>query len=101
MTMFNVIVAFEAENEAVAKDIVERGLDKQGIAMADIGILRDKHPEHKLGGIVEAAIDKAMDDNDWIAAMASDPNIKQNTTDEVFQALESYVCDELALTIHN
>ena len=59
------------------------------------------HKEHKLGGLVEAAISSAMKDDWWLDAMANDPSIEQNTSTEVFQALESYVVDELALTVHN
>ncbi len=59
------------------------------------------HKEHKLNRVVEAAINKAMNDEKWLDEMAEDPNIYQITPTEVFQALESYIVDELALTIHN
>ena len=59
------------------------------------------HKEHKLGGVVEAAIDHAMADEQWLYDMADDSDIEQNTSTEVFRALESYVTDELALKVHN
>ncbi len=70
--------------------------DEEGFAWIRIvpGTLR--HEEDRLGGVVEAAIDKAMDDNDWVASMASDPSISQNHVDDVYLALESYICDHLA-----
>ena len=55
------------------------------------------HTEHKLGGLVEAALNKAMADEKWLDDMASDPDIEQNSNLEVFLALESYIVDELAL----
>ncbi len=55
------------------------------------------HKEHRLGGIVEAAISHVLYNEEWLQSMAQDPTIEQNTPTEVFQALESYVTDSLAL----
>ena len=144
MNNYTVQVTILADSEEEAKGIVERGIDKQGIAVTDLetmqlvrimeAYLQDadgnertldvtepdpadgtycvhmddqgqswirivpepRHDEDKLGGVVEAAIDKAMDDNDWITSMSTDPSISQNHVDDVFQALESYVVDHLA-----
>lgn len=55
-----------------------------------------RHDEDRLGGVVEAALSKAMNDDGWLTSMAQDPNIDQNTDGEVFRALEDYVCNWLA-----
>ena len=60
-----------------------------------------RHAEDRLGGIVEAALDKVMNNDDWLEVMANDPDIEQNTADEVYQALESYICDHLARITHD
>ena len=59
------------------------------------------HKEHKLGGVVEAALDHVMVDEEWLSSMATSTTIEQNTSTEVFRALESYIVDELALKVHN
>ena len=55
------------------------------------------HKEHRLGGVVEAAISHVLYNEEWLQAMADSPTIDQNTPHEVFLALEDYVCEELAL----
>jgi len=61
-----------------------------------VRIVPERHEEDRLGGVVEAAIDLAMNTESWLEAMASDPEIEQNTATDVYQALESYICDHLA-----
>jgi len=60
-----------------------------------------RHKEHKLNGIVEFALNMALYNETFLEEAAGDPNIEQNTPTEVFQALESYIVEELALTVHN
>ena len=55
------------------------------------------HPEHKLNGVVEAAISQCLYNETWLTDMAESTTIDQGTETEVFQVLESYVTDELAL----
>lgn len=55
-----------------------------------------RHTEDRLGGVVEAALNKAMNDEDWLLAMADDPEIVHNDPTDVFQALESFITDVLA-----
>ena len=55
-----------------------------------------RHKEDRLGGVVEAALNRAMDDNDWVVDMTVDTEIEHNHPDDVFQALESYMTDHLA-----
>lgn len=71
------------------------------LAYTDIGFPGTTHKEHRLGGLVEAALCKAYADEKWLQDMADDPDIEQNTPIEVFLAVESYITDELALTINN
>lgn len=59
------------------------------------------HVEHKLNGIVEAALNHCMDDEYFLRVMSQDPNIEQNTPDELCAAMESYITDELALKTNN
>ena len=59
------------------------------------------HKEHKLDGVVEAALNKAAADENWLTAMSKDPTIEQTTATEVFRAIESYITDELALKVNN
>ncbi len=56
-----------------------------------------RHPEHRLGGVVEAALNFASDDENWLIDMSKDTDIEQNTTGAVFRAVESYLTDALAL----
>jgi hypothetical protein len=57
---------------------------------------RFRHSEDKLGGVVEAALNMAMDNEYLLAELADDTEIPQRTADEVYQALESYITDHLA-----
>ena len=59
----------------------------------------NRHPEDRLNGVVEAALNRCMEDEKWLQEMANDPGPEYtmpNTVAEVFQALESYICDVLA-----
>ena len=58
--------------------------------------MTQRHAEDILGGVVEAALNRAMYDEKWLSDMAGDSNIGQNTPTEIFQALEGYICDHLA-----
>ncbi len=55
-----------------------------------------RHEEDKLGGIVEAALNHCAGDENWLQSMADDPEISQNSTDEVFRAMVLYITDHLA-----
>jgi len=58
--------------------------------------MTQRHKEHKLGGVVEAALDHVMIDEKWLRDMATDTDIEQNTPTDVFLALEDYICSSLA-----
>lgn len=72
---------------------IERGLDKQGYIAKTVEPI---HKEHKLNGVVEAALNHAMNNSTWMQSMALDPTIDQWSEEEVFQVLEDYICNELA-----
>lgn len=53
---------------------------------------------HKLNGIIEAVINKAWMDEGYLAELAADPSIPEQTADEAFQSLETYITQYLADT---
>lgn len=56
-----------------------------------------EHAELKLGGVVEAALNYAMNDKGWLKDIANDEVIPEHKTEaEVFQALENFICECLA-----
>ncbi len=55
-----------------------------------------RHKEDKLGGVVEAALNRAMNDEAWIRDMVYDPQIEQNDSLAVYHALEDYLTEHLA-----
>ena len=58
-----------------------------------------RHPEDRLNGVVEAALNHCMVDDEWLQDMANDPGpmfTMPKTSEKVFLALESYICDVLA-----
>ncbi len=55
-----------------------------------------RHDEDRLGGVIEAALNRAMLDEEWLQDMAKDPSIDHGTSTGVFQGLESYITDHLA-----
>ena len=59
----------------------------------------ERHPEDRLNGVVEAALNHCMNDEQWLQDMANDTGgefTMPNTPDGVFQALESYITQHLA-----
>jgi len=59
----------------------------------------ERHPEDRLNGVVEAALNHCMSDEQWLQDMAHDTDgafQMPDTTDKVYQALESYICNHLA-----
>ncbi len=59
------------------------------------------HPEHRLGRLVEFALNTAVLDNEWLAsAVQSFPDDYKDTA-AVEQAIESYIVDELAKICNN
>ena len=66
--------------------------------VSDITIV-PRHRLDTLNGIVEAALNNAMEDERWLTSMANDRGGEftlPNTADECYQELEEYICDVLA-----
>ncbi len=55
-----------------------------------------RHEEDKLNGVIEYALNVAMDNKEWLQNAADSDNIKQNTPGDVFRAVEHYITDHLA-----
>ncbi len=104
-----ITVRFEVLMDVTPEDIHEdlcqvyhegqEGCDKIMNGLVDVDVIKEpesRHVEDKLGGVVEAGLNRVMIDQAWLMSMASDPNITLKTDTEVFQALESYICDHLA-----
>lgn len=49
----------------------------------------------KVRTTVEAALNHAMDDEEWLQSMVDDDDVPQNTVAEVYQNLEHYITDTL------
>ncbi len=98
MNEYIVTVTINASDQKDAEQIVERGIDKQGLVVIDMARGWPRHPEDRLCGIVEAALNRLAGNEEWLQELANDTEfgITQSTPDEVFRAIESYITDHLA-----
>ncbi len=98
MKPYMVTVTLNASDQKDAEQIVERGIDKQGLAVIDMARGWPRHPEDRLCGVVEAALNRLACNEDELQELADDTEfgITQTTSTEVFRAIESYIVDHLA-----
>lgn len=97
-------VLLDVTNEDIHEDLCQvyhegqEGSDKIMDGLVDVKVVEDepRHPEDKLGGVIEAGLNHVMENKYWLSNMVIDPNIEQKTDTEVFQAVESYITEHLA-----
>ena len=109
MNTHNIRVTFEVPDdmtkeqlhEHLCKCVHEGYSDSQEELMntvSDITLI-PRHNQDCLNGVVEAALNRVMEDKKWLQDMADDfdPDWNiPNTSDAVFLELEAYICDVLA-----